>query len=54
MLAKNSLENLIRENDGILLRAARSDFENPIIGTVKDMKKNVQDERIKYGKKKNV
>ena len=47
ILAKISLENHIKKNDKRLLYAARGDFENPLIGTVKDMKKNIQDERIK-------
>ena len=29
------------------LCAARGDFENPVIGTVKNMKQNIQNERIK-------
>ena len=36
-----------KKSDERLLCAARGDFENPVIATVKDMKKNIQDERIK-------
>ena len=47
ILAKISLEDHIKKSDKRLLCAARGDFENPVIATVKDMKKNIQDERIK-------
>ena len=47
ILAKISLEDHIKKSDERLLCAARGDFENPVIATVKDMKKNIQDERIK-------
>ena len=47
ILAKISLEDHIKKSDERLLCAARGDFENPVIVTVKDMKKNLQDERIK-------
>ena len=47
ILAKISLEDHIKKSDERLLCAARGDFENPGIATVKDMKKNIQDERIK-------
>ena len=46
-LAKINLEDHIKKSDERLLCAARGDFENPVIATVKDMKKNIQDERIK-------
>ena len=54
ILAKISLEGRIKKRDEKLLCAARGDFENPVIATVKDMKKNIQDERIKKWNKKNV
>ena len=47
ILAKISLEDHIKKSDKRLLCAARGDFENPVIATVKDMKKNIQDKRIK-------
>ena len=47
ILAKIGLEDHIKKSDARLLCAARGDFENPVIATVKDMKKNIQDERIK-------
>ena len=47
ILDKISLEDHVKKSDERLLCAARSDFENPVIATVKNMKKNIQDERIK-------
>ena len=55
ILAKTNLENHIAFfSDEKLLCAARGDFENPIIATVTDMKKNIQDERIKKWNEKRI
>ena len=53
-MAKISFEDHIKKSDERLLCAARSDFENPVIATVKDMKKNIQDERIKKWNEKRI
>ena len=41
ILAKISLEDHIKKSDEKLLCATRGDFENPVIATVKNMKKNI-------------
>ena len=44
---KISLEDHIKKSDERLLCADRGDLENLVIATEKNMKKNIQDERIK-------
>ena len=53
-MAKISFEDHIKKSDERLLCATRRDFENPVIATVKDMKKNIQDERIKKWNEKRI